>query len=296
MTTSPTRGRVAAKPGPANKAQDRKLEMSVEYVDAVKAQEWLEQIDRQRKVRKQRVVAIASDIVEGNWILSGEPFKFDEDGRFVDGQHRCHAILMADKVKPGVTVQAVVVKNVPREAMTVLDTGAARSAADQLNIADFPFPTLLASTAKWVIFFDKDVLYADRMLRTATHTEIHQFVKNNEPLARIVASTASRLRKNIDAITPATLAASYYICFRIAPDEADWFFDKLATGVSLDEGSPILALRSRLREIRLNKTMLQPDGYLSLVIRTWNAVREGREMSAIPIYRRGVTIKCPQPK
>lgn len=296
MTTSPTRSRTAApKPGPA-KPQGPKLEMSVDFVDAVKAQEWLDQIDRQRKVRKQRVVAIASDIVEGNWILSGEPFKFDEDGRFVDGQHRCHAIIMADKVKPGVTVQAVVVKNVPREAMTVLDTGAARSAADQLNIADFPFPTLLASTAKWIIFFDKDVLYADRMLRTATHTEIHQFVKNNEPLAKIVSVTASRLRKNIDAITPATLAASYYICFRIAPDEADWFFEKLATGASLDEGSPILALRSRLREIRLHKTHLQPDGYLSLVIRTWNAVREGREMSAIPIYRRGVTIKCPQPK
>jgi hypothetical protein len=302
MTTATNRPR----PGPpkplgaakakAVKQAREEFTMELEMVDAVTAQKFLDKIDRQRRVRKQRVVSLASDIVEGNWIMSGEPFKFDADGRFIDGQHRCHAIIMADKVKPGISVEAVVMRGIAPEAMTVLDTGAARSAADQLNIADFDHPSLLASAAKWVLFFDKDVLYADRILRTATHTEIHRFVANNEPLQKIVATVASRLRKNIDAITPATLAASYYICWRIAPDEADWFFDKLSTGASLDEGSPILALRSRLREIRNNKTSLQPDVYISLVLRTWNAVREGREMAAIPIYRRGMSIKAPVPK
>lgn len=285
----------------ASKVSDSEnLEMSIEEIDAATAEEWLTLIDRQRAVRKARVVAIARDIVDGNWTLTGEAFKFDLNGRFVDGQHRAHAIVLADKMakeagRSGVSVEAVVVRGVPPEAMTVMDTGAARTPADQLNIASFQHPLLLAAATKWILLFERDALYADRLLKTVTHTEIRRFVENNEPLQRIVDITVTRLRKHIDAMTPASVAASYYLCYLKEPDEADWFFEKLASGASLDAGSPLLALRSRLRELRLHKTTLSGEVYMSLAIRTWNSVREGRELSSVPVYRRGIPIKCPQP-
>lgn len=279
----------------AAKRRGTNLTMDVEIIDAVTAREWLELTDRQRHIRKPRVVAIARDIVEGNWTLTGEAFKFDADGRFVDGQHRAHAVIMADKERPGISIEAVVIRGVPAAAMTVMDTGAARSAGDQLNIASFDNPTLLAAAAKWILLFDRDVLYGDRLIRTATHAEIRKFVDLNPELLPIVSTTATRLRRHVDAMTPASLAAAYYICWRIHPEQAHWFFDKLATGVSLDEGSPILALRSRLRELQHHHSTLRGEAYLSLAIRTWNAVRENREMGAIPVFRRGLPVRCPPP-
>lgn len=287
--------------GRATSSTAEKVQLTIETIDVATVEQWFEHVDRQRGVRKARVVSIARDIYDGNYVMTGEAFKFDENGMFVDGQHRAQALLLANKMaaeagRLPITIEAVVVRGVPAEAMTVMDTGAARSPADQLNIANFSNPTLLASAAKWIILFDRDSLYADRMMRTVTHTEIRRFVDNNEHLGRIVETVAVRLRKKIDAMTPATIAASYYLCWRVDPDQADWFFDKLATGAALDESNPILALRSRLRELRNARTSLNAEVYMSLAIRTWNAVRENREMAAIPVYRRGVAIRCPAPK
>lgn len=271
------------------------LDLQVEEIDAAKAEEWVVLINKQRNIRKARVLAIARDIIEGNWRLTGEAFKFDQDGNFVDGQHRAHALILADKEKPGVTIQAVVARNVPTEAMTVMDTGAARTAGDQLSIRDFKNPALLAAAAKWVTLFDRDSLYGERATKLVTHSEIYRFVQNNPELQPIVADVHLNLRRHIDAMTPATIAAAYYICWRVNPNDAHYFFERLASGVGLEKDDPLLALRSRLRELRNGHVSLPPEGYLSLAIRTWNAMREGQRMSSISAFRRGVPVRCPQP-
>jgi hypothetical protein len=118
------------------------------------ATEWLASMGVNRKLSLSNAEAIALAMTEGNWHNDGTPIRFNENGQMIDGQHRCTAI-----VETGKTQRLFVVRNVPQEAMTTLDTGKTRSRSDVLSIFD---PTVrdvhaLAAAATIIIRWGKGV-------------------------------------------------------------------------------------------------------------------------------------------
>lgn len=71
-----------------------------------------------RTLRKSRVEQYAADMKAGRWQLNGEAIKFDNTGRLLNGQHRLHAIVLAD-----VTVKMLVVSGLDPNTQTTMDTG-----------------------------------------------------------------------------------------------------------------------------------------------------------------------------
>src|SRR4030095_4066006 len=65
----------------------------------------------------------------GEWQLTGDSIKLDDEGRVRDGQHRLEAIYRSNT-----PVQALVVRNVTEAAFDVIDTGKTRNASDVLAI------------------------------------------------------------------------------------------------------------------------------------------------------------------
>jgi hypothetical protein len=263
------------------------------------AADWLDKNDNNRNVRRKKVLNYKRDMLAGNWRTIGDPVRFDLNGKLVDGQHRLMALIEANEERqqnkePEISIAMLVVRGVNPDDQVVMDTGAPRSAADQLKMRGYDNYPLLAATAKWLIFWDRRQLYAETTLKSVTHSEIMDYVENNAPLLDIVAE-AAKLRTGIDM--PATyVAVTYYICFRIEPEEAHEFFQQLSDGIGLSAGDPVLALRNRLRELRIAQSNLTGEQWLSLTIRTWNARREGIELRKLPVHRRGEPIPCPPAK
>ena len=80
-----------------------------------------------RRLRKDRVNAIARDIKNGNWKETHQGIAFDTNGDLIDGQHRLAAIVEAD-----VGVYIDVARGLPYEIGSVIDTGSARTCRDSI--------------------------------------------------------------------------------------------------------------------------------------------------------------------
>lgn len=262
---------------------------SVVLVDPPTAERWLGRNTKNRRIRPRVVAAYAQDMARGDWQITGEAIKFSDSGVLLDGQHRLMAV-----IESGVTIPMFVVRGLQPEAQDVMDTGSRRVASDALSLAGHENSQLLAASAKWCLLYDAGRLYTDRRTRDASHSEILEYVTDNEELLAAVRF-ASGVKKHVD-LQPSILATAMYLTLRVDRGDSLQFFSRVADGVGLTEGSPVLALRSRLRQIKNDRARIEPEALLSMVIRAWNAWREGRRMASVPIYRGKSSIRCPEPK
>src|SRR5260370_870920 len=99
---------------------------------------------------RRRLEAMTAAIQRGEWRLTGEAIKLDDEGRVRDGQNRLHAI-----VEAGVPVRSVVARGVGEDAFDVMDTGRSRNAADVLHIHGYPSQNALAAAARGLMFIER---------------------------------------------------------------------------------------------------------------------------------------------
>jgi len=86
-----------------------------------------------------------------------------------------------------------------------------------------------------------------------------------------------------DASIPGIVGASHYL-FGVKKSSArDRFFEALRTGEGLRAGDPVLALRNRflIDKTKTELALIRETAYVQfdLMIRAWNATRQGRSLS-----------------
>lgn len=286
---------LSARPGaaPAKPIATGGLTMEVATVTAAVAEEWLELNHSNRTVRKNRVAEFRRDMLANNWRKVGDPIRFDTNGHLIDGQHRLLAVCNAAITNPDIAFDFVVIRGVEPEDRHVIDIGTRRSASDQLKMAGNKNPTMLASAAKWCAMWDRKGFNSnDTANKTISHAEIMTYVNEHPDLEVAVAKVANSWRSKID-IPPGYVAAAYFLCRRRSQAQADEFFSRAADGIGLAGGDPVLALRSRLRDLNRSRANLSGEMWLSLLIRCWNAKRENRTLRSIPLYKGDTPIPCP---
>lgn len=253
------------------------------------AREWLACNSRNRNVRKVRVHSFAHDMTEGRWQMTAEPIKFGIDGTLLDGQHRLMAVEQAN-----VPVSMVVARGLAAESQDVMDTGSKRQASDQLKISGYSNASQLAAAAKWAILFDRKQLHIDRVARIVTHSDIKGYISSRPMFVESVGYAARNLREV--EMPPGVRACCFYLMARKDWDASCEFWARVADGVELSSGSPILALRRRFREIRNRRMNVEGEAWLSMAIRSWNAYRDGSSMASVPTFKAGASVRCPDPK
>lgn len=258
-------------------------------VNPATAERWLGKNVRNRHVSSPIVARYAAAMKAGEWLLNGEAIKFAANGDLLDGQHRLLAL-----IESGKTISFLVVRGLPTVAQNVLDTGRARTTGDQLGIAGFVDPNALAAAAKLAIMYEAGNLGSSTRGRSVSTPQVLEFVNGNVLLGH--ATTRARTVSKGCGLRPAVAAMCFYELMKVDDQAAQVFFDRLGDGVELPAGSPILALRARLRSLVDERATLPPAALTSLVMRAWNAWREGRRVSNFPIYRDGVVVACPVPK
>ena len=90
------------------------------------------------------------DYLRRKWDLTGETIIFDEDGKLINGQNRCYALLAAEKkrltnpkafekaygLRGPIKVPMVIVHGVKRKAFRSMDSGEKRTGPDMFFCAN----------------------------------------------------------------------------------------------------------------------------------------------------------------
>ena len=240
-----------------------------------------------RRVVQSHVATLSDDMRQGRWIeAAGDPIRFDDQDRLIDGQHRLYAILEA-----GVTLRFTVIKGLPVEAMDILDIGKRRSLADFLAIKGEAHATQLAATITllrnywatgeiqsnaWGL---RPTTIQEAMTILAEHPGIRDAVQYTRPHTRILSN---RTR----------WATLYFLFAGIEPDDARYFLERVCQGDDLPNNSPIMLLRTRLLSDQHSLVPMRAREYCALAIKAWNSFRKA-ETPQVLSWRSGG--KAPEP-
>lgn len=250
---------------------DNELKAGEELLGPDRARQLLDTIIPNRDIRPAKVKRYARDMQANRWRRTGEAIKLTEDGRLVDGEHRCRAIIQS-----GCTIRTLVVYGVEEDARIAMDTGAVRTLADHLKMSGEKYWTNLAAAL--------NALHSDlrgNFIRRAepSHQELLATLEQHPHIRDSVVATytpAIRLR-----IPHGVAASLHYRTVAISPDDAALFWDRLLSGENLTAGDPILVVRRKLednaRTVRIKRL---PRTYVQAYLtKAWNAYRRGEEMS-----------------
>jgi len=214
------------------------LRITVEKVGPEVAQSWLDAQGLNRNFKTRMVDAIARDIREGNWRTTGDTIKFDSEGRLLDGQNRLMAI-----VRSGMTVELAIARNViADDVLIAVDHGTPRTVADALRMRGYSDPNNLAALVGLVISYRAGKPWS--IERKLNVSEALDALETDEPWLDSL-KLGGRVRKHVGG-QRSTMSAVAHLAGEYDRDLRDDFYEALITGIGLEEGSPVLALRSRL--------------------------------------------------
>lgn len=238
------------------------------------AKDWLQRNTHNRSLRDRAVGDYARDMAAGQWRQNGETIKFAADGTLLDGQHRLKAITLAN-----VPVPMLVVTGLDRDTQETMDAGRKRTTADAFALRGETHFTVLASVLKRVWLWDHgDYKFSGNQVPTTAECTA---LLREHPEIRRSAEIASRVHQTFKYMPQSIVGTAHVLFTRIDPSESAWFFTRLGDGAELALGHPILTLRTRAMSEAADRRTTPADRHMAYLVRTWNAVRDGRELTRI---------------
>ena len=200
----------------------------------------LEQNKANRPLNQKHVERIARQIQENKWVYNGDTIKLDIDGNVLDGQHRLWAC-----VETGIAIDTQVIKGLPKEVFTTLDTiSKTRSAQDTVHLMGVHLNRRdVAAACMWLSRYEKGTLPFHRAPKNKVeNSDVEKVLLAHEGIVGAVERVKClRALKNTGL-----MAFLYYIIAAENKDLADLMVDTLydTSGVSFDH--PFYVLRSIL--------------------------------------------------
>lgn len=222
----------------------------------------LERNTSNRPINTAHVNELAKQMTDGLWKLNGVPIIYNA-ARLIDGQHRLHACIAADK-----EFSTAVIDDAPSDIFDTIDTGRRRTGADILHISGEENSKLLAPAVVLI-----DGIYNERVehMPKIPNTKIKELV-NKYPG---VQDSIEYIGKGSKLLPIRFLISFHYVFSQIDRNLANKFFDDLIGGASLTYGDPVLTLRDRLTENIANKKLSRTQ-IAGLMVKVWNLRMQGR--------------------
>jgi hypothetical protein len=255
---------------------------TVEMVDAVTAKSWLPTNTRNRKISNDNVNFLVGIIRRGEWVYDGDPIRFDYNGVLLNGQHRLLAISATDARVP-----LAVQRGLAPESQNSMDTGKPRSFSDQLSIDGEKSVTLLAGATRLVWHREHGDLRGQN--GKPSIGQLYMVLNANPDIRASVAWLQSNRPRGFRYPRPAVIAFCHFALTAVDAADAAHFFRRLVDGVGLAEDSPILHLRNTLGQLKSQRGTVPPWLMYALVVKAWNAFREGRSMRQLKFTAGGAS-------
>jgi hypothetical protein len=254
------------------------------------AREWLEGKVANRSLSPLVVARYAEDMRHGRWLVNGETLKFGEDGRLFDGQHRLHAVVAANT-----PVEMLTFRGDSAELMATIDSGRKRSLGDQLRLRGHREWGGLAAAISHLFRWEHRRTFVRSCLcpgDSPTVQEALLFLDRHPGLEACLESCGGRSRNAV--LRGGLGAALYFILSGVDAKDCEHFFKHLNSGAALEDGSPILALRTRLMARPAFGRSLATDERAALTFKAWNLFRRGDKVKVVS-WRKGGAAPEPFP-
>lgn len=242
------------------------------------AKQYLALNHNNRNLRKVNVARMAHDMKNGHYEVTHQGIAVSVTGILLDGQHRLEAI-----VSSNLPQYLLVTIGLPDSAQKHMDRGALRRTADFLVGSN---AVLRASTLKTLLAIRElngEVLPAplyDRM-RNVTDSDVHSLIEDEPGLAADMAELANlalRASRHCPVTPTALLAAALTF-----PEAGEDMLNMLVTGIGMEAGSPLLALRNSHQETQRMNGMAT-----FTALRTFDAFLKGKKWTKLQTY--GITV------
>jgi hypothetical protein len=252
------------------------------------AERWLQANKTNRSLRERQFTAQKRDMETGDWSVNGETVKVSRPLKkgevedlpegyilFLDGQHRFEACI--ESGKPFVTAVAY---GLDPEARDTMDTGITRTMNDVLKMRGEALAPVVASVLRRVWMWDRGDFKFTGSARP-THAELLALLQKERDAVFRAAEKGYHIRSGFRDVSPAVAGTAYYLCAKVAPEQAPEFYERLRDGAELPMGSPILALRNRLTKERTDRRSTIPHHQLALILKAWNNYRDDKGITKL---------------
>ncbi len=259
-----------------------KISVSVEWILPELAELYLGANRNNRNQRDRVIKAYARDLQGGAWGFTGDPIRFDWNGRLIDGQHRLEAC-----VSSGKGVLTLVVRGLDPEVQKLIDTNARRTASDALKFAGVAAQQKdIAAVARISASYERGELKTalDNIRVQLTNSEVIRWYEENPDVEQAL-SLASRTTRGT-GVPVAALGFALLTLLRIDSDAAVEFVTSTAEYRTDGSGDPRKALLDAVASIRKSRAP-RPAESLSIIFRAWNKWRADEEVKLIRVTAGG---------
>jgi hypothetical protein len=232
------------------------------------AEEWLRANKGNRKLSQGAVDTYAADMLAGAWRITHQGIGFDVDGKFIDGQHRLHAV-----IKAGIPVTMMVARNLPRNAQEVIDAPRLRTVKDQLHLIDgVPDPVRMAAVSKVLAVLESGRAHNEKLSLHQTREIIERYGPN---MPRIISLFNNTNLKIAPFLAP--------LVFAMAADEARVFefASAIREGEGLKRGDPAHTLRDFMLLGTRSHSMTERAGVTAVTLRAVYAHLHGERLEVL---------------
>jgi hypothetical protein len=235
------------------------------------AAEWLDTKNaHNRPISISTVERYTQEIKAGRWKSNGQPIIFGVSGNLINGQHRLKAVVAANKA-----IDTLIVWGVEDSAFDTIDDGNKRSLADVLAVKGEHNFRLLSTGVRFLWVYATGQI-ATRDLRKniiATKPILEQTLDKHPGLRQSTRYYSLLKSRPGGLLVPSGMAIGLHYLFSLVDEKkADEFFNILQSGIGLNEGHPILALRARLISgKRESSSNLTDSAIYFYIVTTWNA-------------------------
>jgi hypothetical protein len=189
------------------------------------AREWLDKHNtHNRSLRKPRVEAYAHEMRHGNWKITNEGIVFRSDGRLADGQHRLHAVVLAD-----IPVEMMVFWNVDGP----LNLGIGRTPGDRARFDGHNNSNAVAAVCG--VLYRIETGYSGVMTASMQDLALKTYNEHAHAVLQLINNGFRRARS-------AWVTAAFAYAYPAAPAVVESFILSLCSLANLEANSPVLAL------------------------------------------------------
>lgn len=259
------------------------ISSSIVTITPKMAEEYLNKNPVNRPLKPGAVEKIARDIISDNWIVDGHAVTLAKDGEILNGQHVLWACVEAKK--PIVTL---LVTGVDKDAIRVIDSGTARTWADQhiinskLEGKSVMYVANLQAVLKNIHWYET----AWPTLQTggkknASFAELNSILSRHPTIEEAIQHVCSgALLKNLGGSS--VCSTVYGLAMEKYPNEARGWLEILKAGSTETPNNPAHVLREKLIARNLtNVAKLDVNTKFVYFIKSWNAYIQGDEIAGL---------------
>jgi len=254
----------------------------------------LERNPHNRPIRMAKVNELIRAIKDGGWHLTPQAAALRTDGTLGDGQHRVLAVLQS-----GIIVPMFVWFNMPIEVMTVLDTGARRTAADVFQLSGIGDANIVSSAARNLWKYREGEWSGKG--GTGTNSEIVKAF-NKEPEIADHIVEGKRVGKGL-GISPGLATTLVYLTRTATldgrkgddPVDVDAWMEQVSLGEMLTRQMPAYHLRQTIQSWKDRKVRVSTRMHFGVYAKAWGSYVNREPIRALRFQEKEAIITIENP-